>query len=308
MNVAILGSGAMGCVYGGFLAGQSENKVTLIDVWKEHIQTINEKGLTINTTEGNIVVKNVAAVTSAEGLPPQDLVIVFVKATATQEAMSQAVNLVGPNTMVLTLQNGLGNIEKLCRVVDAKHVLGGINSYGSSIKGPGEVILRGYGETVFGEIDSSKSKRTEDLKGVLDRANLPANLTTNVQGRIWTKLISNIAINSLCAIMGIKNGQLLKHPESLALMEGAVLEAVAVAKALGITFETDDPVEYAKKVTKNTGENICSMLQDVRAKRQTEISVINGAIVENGKKFGIPTPINMVLTNLISVIQQNYPA
>ncbi|MDR0621241.1 MAG: 2-dehydropantoate 2-reductase [Deltaproteobacteria bacterium] len=308
MNIAVLGAGAMGSVFGAFLAGQPEHVVTLIDIWKEHVDTINAQGLTINTTEGDLVVKNLTAVTSAKDLPPQDLVIVFVKATVTEAAMAHAVNLVGPSTIVLTLQNGLGNIEKLCRVVDPKCVVGGINSYGSAIKGPGQVILRGRGETVFGEIDGSPSERLDKLKLVFDAASLPASVTTNVHGRIWTKLISNVAINALCAIIGIKNGQLLNYPESEALVEGAVGEAVSVAKAMGITFETDDPIAYAKKVINNTGENVCSMLQDVRAKRETEIAVINGAIVEGGLKHGLPTPINLVLTNLVKVIQQNYPA
>ncbi|MDR2302226.1 MAG: 2-dehydropantoate 2-reductase [Deltaproteobacteria bacterium] len=308
MDIAVLGAGAMGSVYGAFLASQPENNVTLIDIWREHIEAINAKGLTINTPEGDMVVKNLTAVTSALDLKPQDLVIIFVKATVTEEAMRQAANLVGPSTIALTLQNGLGNIEKLCRVVDPKRVVGGINSYGSSMKGPGEVILRGRGETVFGEIDGSQSERLSNLKKVFDKAGLPSSVTTNVQGRIWTKLISNIAINAPCAILGIKNGRLLEHPESVTLLEGAVTEAVAVGKAMGIIFETDDPIQYAKKVIDNTGENVCSMLQDIRAKRQTEIAVINGAIVEGGFKHGIPTPINMVLTNLVKVIQENYPA
>ncbi|MDR2388022.1 MAG: 2-dehydropantoate 2-reductase [Deltaproteobacteria bacterium] len=308
MDIAVLGAGAMGSVYGAHLATLAENKVTLIDIWPQHVEAINSQGLSINSPEGDQVYKNLTAVTSAQGLKAQDLVIVFVKATVTQEAMSQALNLVGPKTMVLTLQNGLGNIEKLCQVVEAKNVLGGINSYGSSIKGPGQVILRGRGETVFGEIDGPPSERLVNLKNLFDQAGLPASLTSNVQGRVWTKLISNIAINALCAIMGIKNGQLLNHPEAISLLEGAVSEAVAVGQAMSITFETDHPIQYAKKVIKNTAENVCSMLQDVRAKRPTEIAVINGAIVEAGLKHNIPTPINLVLTNLVKVIQQNYPA
>jgi 2-dehydropantoate 2-reductase len=290
------------------LAGQAENRVTLIDIWKDHVETINRRGLSIGSKDApDLAVRDVAAVTSAQGLPPQDLVMVFVKATATEEVMLQALNLVGPGTMVLTLQNGLGNVEKLCRAVDPGHVVGGVSSYGASIKGPGEIILAGRGETVFGELDGRESQRLSDLKGVFDRALLPASVTSNVRGRIWTKLISNIGINALCALMGVRNGQLLRHPESEALMVGAVAEAVAVARADGIALETDDPVAYARKVSQNTGENVCSMLQDVRARRQTEIAAINGAIVELGLKYAIPTPINMVLTNLVKVMQQNYP-
>jgi 2-dehydropantoate 2-reductase len=308
MKIAILGAGAMGSLYGGFLARQMENKVTLINTRRDHIEAINSKGLTINTPEGDLVIKNLTAVTSPAGLGVHDLVIVFVKATATEEATRRAVNLVGPETIVLTLQNGLGNIEKLCRVVDPKHVVGGINSYGSAVKGPGEIVLRGFGETVFGEIDGSVSERLKNLKDVFDKASLPAKISANINGVVWTKLITNIGINALCAILDVKNGQLLQHPEAEALVEAAIREALAVAQAMGVVLETDDPLAHAKKVIQNTGENICSMLQDIRAKRQTEIAVINGAIVESGAKYGVPTPINMVLTNLIKVIQRGYSA
>jgi 2-dehydropantoate 2-reductase len=305
VNIAILGAGAMGSVYGAFLAGQPENKVTLINTWKEHIEAINQRGLII-ISNGNpdLVVKSLSAVTSPQGLPPQDLVLVCVKATATQEAMTQGLGLVGPSTVVLTLQNGLGNIEKLCRVLNPKQVMAGVNSYASSVKGPGEVILAARGEAVFGELDGHETGRLKNIKETFERASLSVNLTSNVKNRIWTKLISNIAINALAAILDVKNGELLNHPESEVLMIEAINEAVAVAKAEGVTLETDDPVAYSKKVCHNSRENICSMLQDVRAKKKTEIDVINGAIVELATKYHIPTPINLVLTNLIKVIEQ----
>lgn len=308
MDIAILGAGAMGCVYGGFLSESGENKVTLIDIRQDHIAAVNERGLIINTVDGEKRLNNLRGVRSAAEAGPADLVIVFVKALATETAMGQALNLIKPETMVLTMQNGLGNVEKLCRVVKPEQVIGGISSFGAAMSGPGEVSLRGVGESVFGELDGRISPRLENLKRVFDRAGLRAGLTNNVLGRIWTKLISNLGLNAPCALLNFKNGQLLDYPETEALTEAAVREAVAVAQAEGIRLETDDPIAYARKVIKNTGRNTCSMLQDIMAKRQTEITVINGAVVELGRKHGIPTPVNMVLTNLVRALEKSYLA
>jgi 2-dehydropantoate 2-reductase len=307
MNIAILGAGAMGSLCGAFLAGQPENNVTLISTRKEHIEAINQRGLIVKSNDApDMSVKNLIAVTSPQNVGNQDLVIVSVKATATKEAIGQALNLVGPSTVVLTLQNGLGNVEKLCQVLDPKQVMGGTNSYGSSVNAPGEIILAGRGEIVLGEMDGQKSERLIQLKSLFERAWITAGVTDNLKGRIWTKLISNIGINALTAILGVKNGLLLQRSESKTLMVEAVKEAEAVAKAEGVTLETNDPVAYTQEVCQNTKENISSMLQDVRAKRRTEITVINGAIVDLGQKHQIPTPINMVLTNVVQAIQQNY--
>jgi 2-dehydropantoate 2-reductase len=306
MNITILGAGAIGCVYGGFLAGQAENKVTLINTRSQHIESINRNGLIIKSKDSpDLVIKNVLAVTSPQKLPVQDLVMVCVKATVTKEAMDGSTNLVGPSTLVLTLQNGLGNIEKLCQAVGPEKVIGGTTSYASSVSGPGEIILAARGETVIGEIDGKETDRISTLKGIFERANLNLKLTTRLKARIWTKLISNVAINAICALLGIKNGKLLEHPETEALLVGAVSEASAVAKAEGIILD-DEPIAYAKKVCQNSADNICSMLQDLRAHKPTEIGVINGAIVELGQKHHLPTPINLVLTNLIKVREKNY--
>lgn len=308
MKITILGAGAMGCLYGGLLSESGENQVTLVDIWKEHIDAINQNGLVIMTPDGTErVVKNLQGVCSASESRAAELVVVFVKATHTEEAMRQATNLVGPETVVLTLQNGLGNVEKLCSAVSPKHVIAGTSAFGASIKGPGRIHQGGAGDTVIGELDGSISERIEKIKGVLDRAKLKGKVADNVMGLIWSKLSANIGINAIATLCDIKNGQILDFPESAALQSAAVNECLAVAKAKGIVFPDADPLEHVRLVTRQTAQNTCSMLQDVRAGRQTEIAVINGAIVDLGKELGVPTPVNQVLTNLIKTIQSAYP-
>ncbi|MDR1043773.1 MAG: 2-dehydropantoate 2-reductase [Candidatus Adiutrix sp.] len=308
MNITILGSGAMGCIYGGFLAESGENQVTLVDIWKEHMDAINQNGLVIMTPDGRErVVKNLKGVYSAAEAGPTELIIVFVKATHTEEAMRQATNLADPETMVLTLQNGLGNVEKLCNVVPRKQVIAGTTAFGASIKGPGRIHQGGAGDTVIGELDGALTGRIEKIKGVLDRANLSGKVADNVLGLIWSKLSVNVGINAIASLCNIRNGQILDYPESAALQEAAVKECVAVAQAKGIRFPDADPLAHVREVTLKTGQNTCSMLQDVLAKRQTEIAVINGAVVAAGQETGLATPVNWVLTNLIKTIQSSYP-
>lgn len=305
MKIAVLGAGAMGCLYGGYLAAAGEN-VSLIDIWQDHIEAINKNGLVIEGSEGQQIITNLRGFKTAQEVGPVDLVIVFVKATNTEAAMEQAKSLVGPDTMVMTLQNGLGNVEKLSRVIDARHVIVGVSGFGASIVGPGRIRQGGRGETVIGELNGALSPRLENLCNLLNKANFSSKMSNNVVGLVWSKLIGNIGINALGALTGLKNGQLLDYPQTESLMEKVVTEAVEVAAAAGIKILSDNPVQYVKEMALKTAVNRCSMLQDLTAKRITEIAVINGAIVEMGQKHGIATPVNLVLTNLIETIQQTY--
>lgn len=306
MKVAVLGSGAMGCLYGGTLA-EAGHQVTFIDVWAQHVQALNEQGLLIEENgKEKLIRKNFRAVTSPGGIGPVDLVIVFVKATLTEVAMEEAKPLLGPNTIVLTLQNGLGNVEKLNWVAGREHVIAGTTAHGSTILGPGHIRHAGKGKTIIGEQSGETTRRIEQLAEAFQKAGFETEISSNVMGLIWTKLIVNIGINALTAVTGLKNGRLLEFPEVKSLMEKAVQEACDVARAKGIRLEIANPQEHVAKIAQATAENRSSMLQDVTNKRMTEISVINGAIVAGGKEVGVPTPINEVLTALIETKQKTY--
>jgi 2-dehydropantoate 2-reductase len=278
----------------------------LVDVWKEHMDAVNIEGLKIEGERGSRIVKNIRGVTNPAEAGPVDLVIVFVKATMTEQAMGGALCLVGEDTTVLTLQNGLGNVEKLCAVVEPSRVVAGTTGHGSTLVGPGHIRHAGAGDTVVGQPNASGAGRAEALAAFFNEAKLVTRVSANVMGLIWTKLIVNVGINALTAVTGLKNGRLADFPETAELMKAAVAEACAVAEAKGIRFEVDDPLEHTMQIARRTGANRSSMLQDVTAKRQTEVSVINGAIVEEGKKLGIPTPVNAVLTNLVLTRQKTY--
>lgn len=305
MKVAILGAGAMGCLYGGTLA-EAGHEVFLIDVWREHVEALNASGLEIEEPDRVRRIKKIRAVTHPSEAGVADLVIVFVKATLTESAMRDALGLVGERTMVLTLQNGLGNVEKLNAAAGAAHVVAGTTGHGSTLLGPGRIRHAGSGDTVIGEQDGTRSERIAALASAFEKAGIVTKISENVMGLIWTKLIVNVGINALTAVTGLRNGQLVEHPETEDLMRAAIEEACAVAGAKGIRFEVDDPLEHTRAIAKRTGENRSSMLQDVLAKRRTEISVINGAVVEEGERLGVPVPVNTVLTKLIQVRERTY--
>ncbi|MDR2179603.1 MAG: 2-dehydropantoate 2-reductase [Synergistaceae bacterium] len=305
-KTAILGAGAMGCLYGGMLA-EAGCSVVLVDVWKEHMEAVNADGLEIEEQGERRTVKNIRGVTNPADAGAADLVIVFVKSGMTEQAMGGALCLVKEGTTVLTLQNGLGNVEKLCRVVEPSRVVAGTTGHGSTLVGPGRIRHAGSGETVVGELNAGEpGDRVKTLAAFLNGAKLTTQVSANVMGLIWTKLIVNVGINALTAITGLKNGRLVDFPETADLMKAAVAEACAVAEAKGIRLETDDPLEHTMQIARRTAANRSSMLQDVTAKRQTEVSTINGAVVEEGKKLGIPTPVNVVLTNLVLTRQKTY--
>jgi 2-dehydropantoate 2-reductase len=186
----------------------------------------------------------------------------------------------------------------------------GTTGHGATLLGPGHIRHAGVGDTVIGELDSASNGgaggRIEALAALFNEAKLTARVSANVVGLIWTKLIVNIGINALTAVTGLRNGRLAELPETMELMKAAVGEACAVAEAKGIRLEAEDPLEHTVQIARRTAANRSSMLQDVTAKRATEVSVINGAIVEEGKKLGIPTPVNAVLTNLVLTRQKTY--
>ena len=306
MKIVIIGAGAMGSVYGGFLA-EAGNEVYFLDVFKEHVDTINCNGLYMEGSSEGRYIKGIKATTSAEEVGVVDLAIVFVKSTLTDIAVKQNKAVIGKNTVVLTLQNGLGNVKKIGTVVPVEQIIAGTTSHGANLIGPGRVKHAGHGDTVIGELDGKITDRINVIANVFKDAKLdPVSISNNVMGLIWDKLLVNLGINPLTAITGLKNGQIIDYPETEWIAEQAVSEGAKVAEAMGIKLENPYPVEHFKEVSRVTGANISSMLADVINKRKTEINNINGAIVREAKKYDIDTPINKVLTNLILLKEKLY--
>lgn len=301
MRIAVVGAGAMGSLFGGLLAEAGED-VVLVDIWEEHVRAINERGLHIKGVSGDRVVR-VRATTKHAEVGVVDLMLIQVKSYATEKAIRDALPMIGERTVVLTLQNGLGNVEKIAAVVGRERVLAGTTAHGATVLGPGEIYHAGRGPTVIGEVDGRITDRVKAIAATFNRAGIETEVTDNIMGAIWTKMLANVAINALTAITGLYNGELLELEETKAVMLKAVDEAVAVAKAMGIKLLVEDPHEFVLGIARATATNKSSMLQDVERGRRTEIDAINGMIVHYGRELGIPTPVNEVLVAAVKGIE-----
>lgn len=305
MKIAIIGSGSMGSLYGGILA-ENGHDVYFIDVFKEHVDAINEKGLCIEKDGNERYIKNAKAVTDSSTIGIVDLAIVFVKSTITDIAMESNKSILGKDTLVLTLQNGMGNIEQIEKLVDKSRIIVGTSANGASFVEPGKIKHSGHGGTVLGEISGEETSRIKEIHKIFDLEELGnAELSKNVMSLIWEKLIVNCGINPLTALTGLKNGELLENKESEELLEEIALEAIKVANASGIELSFQD-ASHCKHVARATSGNQSSMLSDVLNHRRTEIMNINGAIVRIGKELGIETPYNKLMTNLILLKEKEY--
>jgi len=304
MKIAVLGSGAMGSVFGGLLAEHEQN-VVLIDTWKQHIDAINKNGLHLEGIGGDRFI-NVKGVSSADEIKDHvDLVIVFVKSPFTESAVKGALHIIGENTMIMTLQNGLGNAEKIAEIAGSSKTIVGITNNGATLIEPGRVRHAGLGETVISPFDGKISQRIKEIAQIFTEAGLPTRVSDEVTVLVWDKLMVNVGINALTAVLKVPNGYLVEHASSDKLLEYAVKEAEKVCKAKGIQLR-HDPVQHCRDVARATAANYSSMYQDVAKKRITEIDYINGAVVNEGRKLGIPTPVNETLVLLIKAIEEGY--
>ncbi len=305
MKIAIVGSGAMGSLFGGLLA-ESGNEVYLLDVWKEHVETINKKGLWIEGLSGDRFIKIKAVTEPKEIGDTSDLIIIFVKSYHTENAAKNISLLVGENTSILTLQNGLGNFEILNNIFGSEKVIAGTTSYGATILGPGKVRHAGIGPTTIGELNGKITDRIEKIAQVLSKAEIKTEISDNVLGLVWSKLLINVGINALGVLIRVRNSELIKGEYSSKLQAALVEEAIEVAKKKGIKLVHKNMAKEVALICEKTSANVNSMLQDVLKKRRTEIDFINGAIVREGKKLNLSTPVNQTITDLIKAIEEAY--
>ncbi len=261
MRIAIVGAGAMGSLFGAMLSSVSD--VYLITLSEEHVQAINKNGLVIEKTDGTSETYHIFATTDPSEVEPDvDLVIIFTKSYSTEAATNTAKPLLGRKGLALTLQNGLGNLEVIANIVGKERAIAGVTSHGATLVGPGHIRHAGEGPTYIGSI-SHLSQSLNRIVETFQAGGINVSLSENLDSLIWGKLIINVGINALAAILRVPNGVLGVTSECKKIMANAVLEAETVAKAFGIELPYDNPLEAVKKVCENTAENRASMLQDV---------------------------------------------
>lgn len=306
MKIVIVGPGAMGCLIAAYLA-KSKEEIWLLDKDKERAQKLDEQGVLVEGVSGEWQAKLRASSDPLE-IGSADLIIICVKSYNTKEAMQKIKPLISESTMVLTLQNGIGNIEIIAEVAGPERVIGGVTNQGATLLGPGRVRHAGKGETIIGRIDAKIPVEMRQIRELFNKVGLEARISRDIKGLLWSKLIVNVGINALTAITRLKNGRLLDYEGTRKIMRELVNEAVKVAKKKRIKIIYDDPLAKVEAVCEATAENISSMLQDVLKGKRTEIDFINGVVVRQAESSGIPAVANSMVVNLVKTIESSYEA
>ena len=302
MKISIIGSGAMGSLFGGKLSLKG-NEVVLYDIYKAHVDSVNAEGLFIEESSTGETLKTFPLATSnPEDVKNSDLMIVFVKSTATDSVARQFVKYVKEDTIVLTLQNGLGNEDILRKHFGEHRTAAGVTSQGATFLEPGKIRHAGTGPTHICMSDMNNGKLTEIVK-VFTESGFEIDIEENIADLVWSKLIINVGINAVTAVTGLENGKILDYSELKSLMADLVGEAVEVARGKGVKLSYPDPVQIVYDVSEKTALNRSSMLQDFDRGSMTEIDFINNAIVREGAKLGIDTPYNSLITKLVKSME-----
>jgi len=303
MKTVMIGPGAMGSLFGGLLSRAGE-ELWLVGYRKEQVETICSVGLTLEE-KGKSQIIPMKATPDVTSVGKADLVIFFVKTYDTERAVSDSLVLEKEDTVFLTLQNGLGNEEAICKKIDRKKVMLGVTGHGATLLRPGHVRHAGWGKTFVGELDHRITDRATRIAQMFCKAGIETEASPNIHDQVWGKLVVNAGINALTALTGFKNGQLLDYPETARLMERLVFEAAQVARRKGVHIE-EDPIEKVRKAAEATRENRSSMGQDFDHRRRTEIDAINGAVVREAQALGIPVPFNQAVTDLVKAIEKSF--
>ena len=304
MKIVIAGPGAMGSLFASYLA-KSKEEIWLLDKDKARAERLNQNGISIEGVSG-LWQTRVRVSADPKEIGKSDALLVCVKSYDTEKVINYARPIIDSNCSVLTLQNGIGNVEIISELLRGQNVFAGITSQGANLVEPGKLRHAGFGETVIGSLDGKLTSQLREIRQLFNEVGVPTRLSRDIKGALWSKLIINIGINALTAITHLRNGQLLEFTGTRAIMRQAVSEAARIAKRKRIKLQFDDPLTKVEAVCSATANNISSMLADILKKRRTEIDFINGIIVRQGESLGIPVPVNCLLVDLIKTIESSY--
>lgn len=304
MKTLILGAGAMGCLYGGLLKERG-NDVILVDVSKPQVDEINRNGLALETAEGKRNIK-IKAKFAQEVTEQPDLIILFTKTIHSKSALSSLKAMIGPETMVLSLQNGLGNDEVIKEFVRTDKIIIGTTNFPSDLLKPGNVRSLGKGTTKIMSCNGEVTEKLKQVEMMLSDAGFNCIITEDVFVSIWEKVAFNAACNALTAASRLKLGDVGKTDEGKELARSIAKEVVSVANAKKIRANAENVIKLIELDFVEHAEHMPSMMQDVLGNRTTEIDFINGAVVKEAEKLGISVPVTNVLYKIVSMIQKNY--
>jgi len=308
MKVVIIGPGALGTLLAANLATKLDNtELWLLDHIAERAELLSKQGLVLEK-DGRKLSYPVKATAEPKVIGPSDIIFLCVKSTDVAAGLRQAAKLSHAESILVTLQNGIGHLELIKAYKGPPAIALGVTALGANIVSTGHVRYAGSGLTRIGFLKSASFARSLLLAQVcnlLSNSGMETLIVDNILDHIWSKLLINAGINALTAIHRCTNGQLMESAEKQEKLAAAVREGEAVAKAMGINLP-HDPLALTIDVCRKTAANFSSMLQDINNKRHTEIDSINGAIVAAGKKLAIPVPVNEELVRRVKEIERSY--
>lgn len=305
MKIAVLGAGAMGGLYSAYLS--RHNEVTVIDVNAQVVEKINADGLEVQEPDGTSQVYHPHAVLSTEGMAPVDLIVVFVKAMFSESALNNNRSIIGPETYLMTLQNGSGHEDMLGKFVPQEHIIIGTTQHNASVAGFGVTKHGGSGMTHMGCV-TGDVKRLQKFADAFTACGLDADVSDGVQKMIWNKMFTNVSASALTGALQVPLGFISADEHAWKLCCQLIREAVDVAAALGMDFDYDEKVAEVKAVCDKSPNGLTSIYADLRDGRRSEVDTISGSIVRAGVKAGVPTPSHRFLVGLIHAMENRLRA
>ena len=300
IRICIVGCGAVGSLFAAHLARADQAEIWAYDVWKDHTDAIRKNGLRLSGAAD--FTANLNATSDPKALPRCDYGIVATKAIHTRSAIAEVVRAFGQNSAVCSVQNGVGNEEIIAEHV--KYVIRGTTFPAGHPIAPGHIGFDIKGDTWIGPFEPTNTpmSKVEELAGLITRSGMNVIPLQDARGAQWTKLIFNAATNPVGALTLLHHGAATRFGPTGQLFNDLIAEGEAVARVLGIELH-GDPRALVQKGANAPGKHRASMLQDVLAKRQTEVDFMNGAIVKWGEKNGIPTPLNKAVWELMKGLE-----
>ena len=299
MKIAIIGTGAMGSVYAGVLA-EAGHEIWAIDSWADHIEQIKSNGLTLEGASGNRTITNLSATTDADDVAACDLYIIATKADGVGAAAQAVARNMREDSLILTIQNGLGAGERIGKFIDTKNVLlGGAEGFGASMKGPGHAHHNAMRQIRIGEMNGGVTERLQTLEAVWKEAGFNANGFADIHQLIWEKYICNVFLSAPCAVFDCTIGELVSNPDWREIALGCMREAYQAGKAKGINFSFEDADDYALKFAAVMPDASPSLRLDHVARRKSEIDAINGMVPVVSAEVGLSAPYNETLAAVI---------
>lgn len=303
MKIGIIGAGAMGSVYAGLMADAGHD-VWMFDNWAEHVAAVRANGLKVEGASGDRLARPNATSDAAEA-GEVELAIVATKAMQTKAAVEAARPMIGASTAVLSLQNGLGNVERISELVDPANVLCGIaGGFGASMVGPGHVHHNGMEAINMAEAGGGVSPRVEAVAEAWRSSGFTVGVYDDIWPVVWSKLMANIAVSATCTLTGMRVGQITENEWAWGLSLDCVREAAACAEAKGIKLLYDDPVAWVQDFTTKIPNARPSMYLDTQAGRVSEIGSIHGGVVAEGEKLGVATPTCAFMVRAVTALQE----